>query len=283
MFEEAWRLCRADEFAATPDAEVADVGNVHNVILAHTGMAAYHLSLGDWALAMEYGERGLALTDRYGYMTWAIHRLLPIIAECGIYTQQFERVEEVAIRLRRQSQLIGHRLGLALAGATDALVLRFRYQRPDAAALLLASADELEAVPFVFHAARLRRNAAQLLEADGQIESAVRELRRAHDQFARLGAEFELRGTRSQLRSLGVRLPPRTTQTGAGTLTGRELEIARCIARRQTNKEVARTLGISARTVSTHLSHIFEKLGVDSRGALADVMRDNPLFVARDE
>ena len=35
---------------------------------------------------------------------------------------------------------------------------------------------------------------------------------------------------------------------------------------------------ISARTVSTHLSRIFEKLGVDSRGELADFVRDSPLL-----
>jgi DNA-binding CsgD family transcriptional regulator len=59
-------------------------------------------------------------------------------------------------------------------------------------------------------------------------------------------------------------------------LTGRELEIARCVANRLSNKEIARALDISARTVSTHLSHIFEKLGVDSRGALADLVRSSP-------
>ncbi len=156
--------------------------------------------------------------------------------------------------------------------------MRFKHQSPDAAARLLASADELEAVPFVFHAARLRRNAAQLLEADGDVDGAIRELRRAHDVFARLGAELELRGTRSHLRSLGVRLPPRNVQGGSGTLTGRELEIARCVARRLSNKQIARALDISARTVSTHLTHIFEKLGVESRGALADFVRESPLL-----
>ena len=67
---------------------------------------------------------------------------------------------------------------------------------------------------------------------------------------------------------------------GAGSLTARELEIARLVARRLSNKEIARDLDISARTVSTHLSNIFVKLRVDSRGALTDVLRDNPAFAA---
>ncbi len=274
LFEEAWRLTGADR-ADTTGAEPA---NVHNIILAHTGMGAWWLSQGAWSRALEYGDRGLALADRYGYVAWAIHRLIPLMVEAGLWLQDFDRVEQLTVRLREQSEALGHRLGLAWTAAAQALVARFRDRRPDAAAQLLAAADELDAVPFVFHAARLRRNAAQLLEADGDTVTAVRELRRAHDVFARLGAEPELRATRSQLRSLGVRLPPRSTTQGAGALTGRELEIARAVARRLSNKEIGAALDISARTVSTHLSHIFEKLGVDSRGALADAVRDDPLL-----
>lgn len=278
LFEEAWRLSRADKFSDVDNLPARDVGNVHNIILAHTGMAAYHLALGEWGRAVVFGSRGLAIADRFGYVVWAIHRLLPIIAEASLFLQAFDRVEAIGARLREQSGALQHRLGLAWATAIDALIARFKHQSPDAAARLLASADELEAVPFVFHAARLRRNAAQLLEQDGDIDGAIRELRRAHETFSRLGAEFELRGTRSHLRSLGVRLPPRGAPDGSGALTGRELEIARCVARRLSNKEIARALDISARTVSTHLSHIFEKLGVDSRGALADLVRESPLL-----
>ena len=278
LFEEAWRLSRADKIENVASVQGPDGGNVHNIILAHTGMAAYHLALGEWSRAVELGERGLALADRFGYVAWAIHRLLPIIAEASFFLQAFDRAEAIGKRLRAQSGALGHRLGLAWATAIDALILRFKYQSPDAALRLLASATELEAVPFIFHAARLRRNAAQLLEADGDVDGAIRELRRAHEVFARLGAEFELRGTRSHLRSLGVRLPPRHTPSGEGQLTGRELEIARCVARRLSNKEIARALDISARTVSTHLSNIFEKLGVVSRGALADLVKESPLL-----
>ncbi len=281
LFEEAWRITGAERAFVGDDDSGIELDNVHNVILAHTGMSSYWLARGAWTHAVTYGDRGLALADRFGYVAWAIHRLIPLILEAGLWMQNFDRVEQLAKRLRTQSEALGHRLGLAWATAADALVARLRDNSADAAERILAAADELDAVPFVFHAARLRRKAAQLLEEDGDATGAVRELRRAHDVFAKLGAEFELRSARSQLRSLGVRLPPRTTVQGAGSLTGRELEIARAVANRLSNKEIGASLDISARTVSTHLSNIFEKLGIDSRGALADLMRDDPLLAER--
>jgi DNA-binding NarL/FixJ family response regulator len=287
LFEEAWRLSDAEHAVEGLGRSGLELANVHNAILAHTGMGHYWLARGAWQRALTYGERGLAIADRYGYIAWAIHRLIPLVLEAGLWLQQYDRVEELTARLRTQSAALDHRLGLAWAKSSEALVARLRDHHPDAARQMLEAADDLDAVPFVFHAARLRRNAAQLLEADGDATqrrrptrptAAVRELRRAHDVFARIGAERELRETRSQLRSLGVRLPPRTTTAGVGSLTGRELEIARAVANRLSNKQIGAALDISARTVSTHLSNIFQKLGLDSRGALADRVRDDPQF-----
>jgi DNA-binding NarL/FixJ family response regulator len=48
-------------------------------------------------------------------------------------------------------------------------------------------------------------------------------------------------------------------------LTPRELGSLRLMADGQSNKEIASALGISERTVKTHLGHLFEKLGVTSR------------------
>lgn len=276
LFDEAWKLSGASKVHPEDIADGDRINNVHNVILAHTGLGTYWLTRGAWSRALEYGERGLALADRFGFVSWAIHRLIPLVLEAGLWLQKYDQVEELTVRLRKQSLALNHHLGLAWATAAEALVARLKYHAPDAASRLLAAAHDLEAVPFVFHAARLRRNAAQLLEADGDLTGAVRELRRAHDVFAKLGAEMELRGTRSHLRSLGVRLPPRSTSQGAGALTGRELEIARAVAGRLSNKEIGATFGISSRTVSTHQSHIFGKLGVDSRGALVDLVRADP-------
>jgi len=48
-------------------------------------------------------------------------------------------------------------------------------------------------------------------------------------------------------------------------LTPRELATLRLLADGKANKEIATELGISERTVKTHLGHLFEKLGVTSR------------------
>ena len=55
---------------------------------------------------------------------------------------------------------------------------------------------------------------------------------------------------------------------GAGSqegLTARELEILRLLGRGLPQKEIARALVLSSRTVARHIEHILAKLGVHSR------------------
>ncbi len=52
---------------------------------------------------------------------------------------------------------------------------------------------------------------------------------------------------------------------GAGVLHHRELEILKTAAKGLSNKQIANQLGISERTVQTHMFHIFRKLEVGSR------------------
>jgi DNA-binding CsgD family transcriptional regulator len=60
------------------------------------------------------------------------------------------------------------------------------------------------------------------------------------------------------------------TRTGRwDSLTPAERRVAWLVAEGISNPEIARRLGISARTVQSHVSHALEKLGVTSRVELA--------------
>jgi DNA-binding NarL/FixJ family response regulator len=52
-------------------------------------------------------------------------------------------------------------------------------------------------------------------------------------------------------------------------LTEREEEVARLVGKGRTNRQIAAELFLSDKTVETHLSNIFAKLGVSSRAAMA--------------
>jgi two-component system NarL family response regulator len=62
--------------------------------------------------------------------------------------------------------------------------------------------------------------------------------------------------------AIAAKLAERVTRI---QLTPRELSTLRLMADGKANKEIATDLGISERTVKTHLGHLFEKLGVTSR------------------
>jgi DNA-binding NarL/FixJ family response regulator len=60
-------------------------------------------------------------------------------------------------------------------------------------------------------------------------------------------------------------------------LTAREREVLDCIVEGMSNKQVARALGITEKTVKTHVSHLLAKLGVRDRtqaAVLAAAQRD---------
>ena len=54
-----------------------------------------------------------------------------------------------------------------------------------------------------------------------------------------------------------------------GSLTERELQVARLVVDRRTNPEIAAELFLSQKTVEAHLRNIFHKMDVTSRVALA--------------
>jgi len=201
--------------------------------------------------------------------------LLPITAEAAFWKRDVARAQRLRDRMREDCERLGHHLGLVWVSAGDGIIARLREEYSVAADLLRKSIDDLEKVPWVYDAARLRRWLADVLMRLGDQEGAVRELRKSHEVLARLGARVEMERAREMMKGLGLRLPSREGGGGrrAAKLTERETDIARLVAARKSNKEIAAALGISARTVTTHVANIFSKLGVSSRGELADRVR----------
>lgn len=74
---------------------------------------------------------------------------------------------------------------------------------------------------------------------------------------------------------VGAIQAPAVRVAGAGRweLSPRELDVLGELVRGARNGEIAASLGISERTVKAHLTHIYQKLGVDSRaGAVATAL-----------
>jgi len=88
--------------------------------------------------------------------------------------------------------------------------------------------------------------------------------------FETIGASYWTDKARAEL----GRVSGRTRNPG---LTPAELRVATLVAEGKTNGEVASALILTERTVASHLTHIYAKLGVRSRTELARRMRtDGP-------
>jgi len=63
----------------------------------------------------------------------------------------------------------------------------------------------------------------------------------------------------------GLRKPDFLIGTKRANLTKREVRVLRLVASGKTNKEIAKRLFVSEKTVKNHLNHIYRKLGVKNR------------------
>lgn len=123
--------------------------------------------------------------------------------------------------------------------------------------------------------AALREVAARLSALDCPYEAALAlrdagDLTGAYRAFRAIGAGRAREATAALLRAAGLPVPRRTRAAGAaGGLTDTEREVTRLVATGLGNEEVARALGVSVRTVTTHLTRIYQKTDSEGRTALA--------------
>jgi DNA-binding CsgD family transcriptional regulator len=68
------------------------------------------------------------------------------------------------------------------------------------------------------------------------------------------------------------RASPEMEEPARYGLTSREMEVVELLCCGRTNREISECLNIGLATVKTHLIHIFEKLGVETRSAVVALM-----------
>ena len=128
-----------------------------------------------------------------------------------------------------------------------------KQQLPKVAVLALTAYDDDQYV-----LALLNAGAAGFLLKDVRGQELVTAVRSVHRGEAVLQPAIAVRALRQAVshRSPTVSMPP---------LSDREMEVLREAARGLPNKDIARRLNLSVRTIHTHLGNIFAKLGVGSR------------------
>jgi DNA-binding CsgD family transcriptional regulator len=122
--------------------------------------------------------------------------------------------------------------------------------------------------------ARARLHYGEWLRRRRRSAEARPQLLAALDLFDGLGAEPLAATARAELRAAGVVLDTAELPDTLDELTAQERHIVMLAATGLTNRDIADRLGVSPRTVGSHLYHIYPKLGVTSRHELRRFVPD---------
>ena len=134
-----------------------------------------------------------------------------------------------------------------------------------AALLLQRAVDQHEEVGDPFGRARALLALGIVLRRARQKRGAREAIEAALAGFEQLGAATWVEKARSELGRIGGR----TREEG---LTAAERRVAVLVAEGRTNREVAAALFLTERTIASHLTHIYAKLGIRSRTELARLL-----------
>ena len=127
--------------------------------------------------------------------------------------------------------------------------------------------DVLDTTTVDLQRALARVDLGELLLADGRGDEGRDVLRQALDMAWACGADPLAERARGALVQAGAR-PRRPELTGVRALTPAEARTAR-MAVEATNREIAESLFITEKTVETHLTSTYRKLGIAGRPQLA--------------
>ncbi|MFD8816208.1 LuxR C-terminal-related transcriptional regulator [Streptomyces sp. NPDC059627] len=212
------------------------------------GLAA--LGAGDPESALH--ELREVLTGHPGIVAWAVAD----IAEAAVAVGRRDVAGAVLARARRQPYGILRRLELRAAALTA--------EECDAERLFLAALRDADTAAMPFTDARTRFAYGSWLARRRRTAAARCQLVCAQRGFAALRADGWSGRVTAELQAVGAGDP------GADSygFTPRERQIAGFAAQGLSNREIGWRLGLSHRTVGSHLSHVFQKVGIASRAQL---------------
>jgi len=175
------------------------------------------------------------------------------------------RIDDAVVRLEAwetDARRLGRSWVIALATRCRGLVAAARGDLEDAASVLEDALVQHEAVGDPFGRGRTLLALGIVRQRAKQKRAAREALEAAAAAFEALGAAGWAARSREELGRIGGR-------TRSDGLTQSEGRVAELVVLGRTNAEVAAALFLSERTVASHLTHVYAKLGVRSRTELA--------------
>jgi len=222
------------------------------------------LSLEDPAAADSYLRDLPALYERMGYGNPGANPFLPNAIEAAIAIGDRPRAEDLTAQLQRRAELLDDAWARATGLRCRGLLAAAAGRNAEAVAALEDALRAHERSENPFERARTLLALGELDRRSNRRRAARERLEEARRVFVDLGAELWARRASVELARIGGR-----AARGERELTATERRVALLVAEGKTNREVAASLVVSERTVATHLTHIYGKLGVRSRTELA--------------
>ncbi|MEX2314744.1 MAG: LuxR C-terminal-related transcriptional regulator, partial [Thermomicrobiales bacterium] len=270
--ESSWAQARA-LLPAGPDTMLGDVPYQFSVdaqlLAGRLALDAGVLELArSWIEAHSrwLGESGVVLGQAECHLLWARYHLL-----AGDVTLADERARQALDRAREPRQPLALIAAQRFLGELATLAGRFA----DAAAHLAASEKLAAACEAPFEQALTGIALAELALARGDLEPARTQLASARLLAEPLGALPTLaRIDALESRCDAASIEPLRQAVPAG-ISPRELDVLRLVASGLSTADIAERLFLSPRTVTTHLSSLYGKLGVNTRAAVVPFAIDS--------
>jgi DNA-binding NarL/FixJ family response regulator len=139
--------------------------------------------------------------------------------------------------------------------------------------MLHTAVEVLEGSQAALERARALVDLGAALRRSGRLKAARPHLRSGLELAQVCGAETLAARAAQETKAAGAR-PRRTALTGPESLTARERQVAGMAAEGLSNREIAKTLVVTVKTVEWHLKHSYRKLGVTSRAGLRQFFGD---------